>query len=60
MTDPELDFSISCSDCGDVLKTHGQHRHAFDFLDWARAQGWVAPLAIENKPIVCPKCHRKP
>lgn len=61
MTDnPNLIFTVGCSMCGDKLTTTGQHRNAFEFLDWAREQGWVAPLAIENKSIVCPKCHKKP
>lgn len=58
MTDnPLLTFRVGCAHCGDILKSEtNQFSNAFDFMDWARQQGWKIPLATDNKPIECPKC----
>lgn len=55
----ELTFTVHCSGCGDKFSTTGQHTNTFAFLDHARAQGWIIPAALENKPIECPKCSKK-
>jgi hypothetical protein len=59
MSGPDLTFTLTCADCGDKLTTTGQHRHTFEFLDWAGEQGWSAPPATQNKPVRCPKCLKK-
>lgn len=60
MTDPPLTFTVHCAACGDKLTTTGQHQSTFEFLSWAQLEGWTIPLALDNKPIVCPKCHKNP
>lgn len=62
MTDPNKIFTVKCAnpDCDSVLSTQDQHSTPFEFLDHARSLGWLVPLLVDNKPIVCPKCHKKP
>lgn len=57
---PQLSFSITCSACKDTYKAVGKHRNAFEFMADGILQGWLIPMAVENKPIKCPKCQIKP
>lgn len=61
MTDiPQFSFSVQCAECGDKWTAVGKHRTAFEFIADGILQGWIIPMAVENKPIKCPKCQLKP
>lgn len=49
-----MSFSITCVKCGTAV-TSENHKDAFEFMDWARGQGWVVPDILTNQPILCPK-----
>lgn len=53
-------FTVHCSRCPESLQTVDQHSSVFDFLYYARDQGWIVPNATDNKPIWCPRCKGTP
>jgi len=53
MTDlAQLPFSIKCAVCG-VVHT-ATSTDTWTYIAARQAEGWIVPLATDNKPILCP------
>lgn len=54
MPPQQLPYAIACAKC---KKQHaGEAENPFVFIEAAKTLGWTVPLALENKPIICPDC----
>ena len=48
-------YSVRCGKCTATCAKDADD--VFNFMAILRLQGWQIPDAIENQPILCPKCR---